>query len=389
MEGAIEHNYLKQLALVLARLVPHGASIERVFSTMGWIHSAVRNSLAVETTGMLTALRMDLQQRAQEVRAQQPVRPRKSRGAATSAAAASEVASSAAPAASAGRSVLRAAEAPFAGLPVPDETDEAEPSTTMDPLVAGFTVALQEADAAQQEPGSTPAQLEAALQRLHAYVSAVDAASAACPPRVLTFTELLMSPWDSYDMQSALADPTALFAAPAPTVVLMRRATDIFSTADVLKKMQQQQKEPQLPQPQLLPPSGAPMGQPHPWATMQQPAAAGAQTVMQQLQAAAQAGGPLQQGTAPMQEWQPGADVLPASARPSGLRPPGPDMPAPECSHCSYRGMETVTCRACKCSLHWICASLRGGRKADQEGEKGNGPYFCAACCPPGNVRTR
>ena len=54
---------LISLALVLLDIVPHAAATERVFSTMGWLHSDVRNRLSVERTAMMTAVKLDLANR--------------------------------------------------------------------------------------------------------------------------------------------------------------------------------------------------------------------------------------------------------------------------------------------------------------------------------------
>ena len=46
-----------QLAVFLYDGVPHAATVERLFSIMGWYHSAVRNRLGVGTTGRMSAIK--------------------------------------------------------------------------------------------------------------------------------------------------------------------------------------------------------------------------------------------------------------------------------------------------------------------------------------------
>ena len=45
------------LAIFLYEIVPHAATVERLFSLMGWYHSDRRNRLGVDSTGAMTAIK--------------------------------------------------------------------------------------------------------------------------------------------------------------------------------------------------------------------------------------------------------------------------------------------------------------------------------------------
>lgn len=51
-----------ELAVLLLDIRPHAADPERTFSTMGWFKSARRNRLSVQTTAMMTAIKVYNQQ---------------------------------------------------------------------------------------------------------------------------------------------------------------------------------------------------------------------------------------------------------------------------------------------------------------------------------------
>jgi hAT family C-terminal dimerisation region len=54
---------LKKMATLLAEIVTHSASPERVFSLMGWYHSEVRNRLCMHMVKCMAAIKMDQQAR--------------------------------------------------------------------------------------------------------------------------------------------------------------------------------------------------------------------------------------------------------------------------------------------------------------------------------------
>jgi hypothetical protein len=51
------------LAIFLYDIVPHAATVERLFSLMGWYHSDRRNRLGVDSTGNLTAIKTFYEQK--------------------------------------------------------------------------------------------------------------------------------------------------------------------------------------------------------------------------------------------------------------------------------------------------------------------------------------
>jgi hAT family C-terminal dimerisation region len=51
------------LACMLADIVPHAASPERVFSMMGWYQSKRRNRLGIKTVQSMAAIKLDQQAR--------------------------------------------------------------------------------------------------------------------------------------------------------------------------------------------------------------------------------------------------------------------------------------------------------------------------------------
>ena len=51
------------LAIFLYDMVPHAATVERIFSLMGWYHSDRRNRLGVDSTGSLTAIKTFYEQK--------------------------------------------------------------------------------------------------------------------------------------------------------------------------------------------------------------------------------------------------------------------------------------------------------------------------------------
>ena len=52
-----------QLAVFLYEIVPHAATVERLFSLMGWYHSDRRNRLGVDSTGSMTAIKTFYEQK--------------------------------------------------------------------------------------------------------------------------------------------------------------------------------------------------------------------------------------------------------------------------------------------------------------------------------------
>jgi hypothetical protein len=52
------------LAVFLYDIVPHAATVERLFSLMGWFHNDRRNRLGVDSTGNLTAIKTFYEQKA-------------------------------------------------------------------------------------------------------------------------------------------------------------------------------------------------------------------------------------------------------------------------------------------------------------------------------------
>ncbi|DBA98189.1 TPA: hypothetical protein ACH3X1_014806 [Trebouxia sp. C0004] len=58
---------LVRLGTALADAVPHAASLERIFSLMGWLHSKLRNRQSHETTTALTTIRTHWQRRTAKV----------------------------------------------------------------------------------------------------------------------------------------------------------------------------------------------------------------------------------------------------------------------------------------------------------------------------------
>ena len=51
------------LAVFLYDIVPHAATVERLFSLMGWFHNARRNRLGVDSTGCMTAIKTFYEQK--------------------------------------------------------------------------------------------------------------------------------------------------------------------------------------------------------------------------------------------------------------------------------------------------------------------------------------
>ena len=58
---------LVKLGTAMADAVPHAASLERVFSLMGWLHSKLRNRQKHETTTAMTTIRTHWQRRTAKV----------------------------------------------------------------------------------------------------------------------------------------------------------------------------------------------------------------------------------------------------------------------------------------------------------------------------------
>ncbi len=52
------------LAIFLYDIVPHAATVERLFSLMGWYHSDRRNRLGVNSTGSLTSIKTFYEQKS-------------------------------------------------------------------------------------------------------------------------------------------------------------------------------------------------------------------------------------------------------------------------------------------------------------------------------------
>ena len=50
-------------AIFLYDMVPHAATVEHIFSLMGWYHSDRRNRLGVDSTGSLTAIKTFYEQK--------------------------------------------------------------------------------------------------------------------------------------------------------------------------------------------------------------------------------------------------------------------------------------------------------------------------------------
>ena len=51
------------LAVFLYDVVPHAATVQRLFSLMGWYHNARRNRLGVDSTGSMTAIKTFYEQK--------------------------------------------------------------------------------------------------------------------------------------------------------------------------------------------------------------------------------------------------------------------------------------------------------------------------------------
>ena len=51
------------LAVFLYDIVPHAATVERLFSIMGWYHSDSRNCLGVHSTGSMTSIKTFYEQK--------------------------------------------------------------------------------------------------------------------------------------------------------------------------------------------------------------------------------------------------------------------------------------------------------------------------------------
>jgi hypothetical protein len=54
---------LRELAINLYSIVPHGASVERLFSMLGWYNTDTRNSLQCTTVEAMAAIKMHYQQK--------------------------------------------------------------------------------------------------------------------------------------------------------------------------------------------------------------------------------------------------------------------------------------------------------------------------------------
>lgn len=163
---------LVALALLLAEVVPHAASPECVFSTMGWFEGGRRSSLSNTTNKQLTAVKMYLDSKL--------------------------------PAKQLSEKEAAAAEARRQrAMQVPEGSSEQ--ATAAEAAAKAAAEAAAEAAAAGDEGEWAPVSAEemrAGLERMYAYAQQQGDPVGLEPPR--SYTELLLGNWDGFDMRAAV-----------------------------------------------------------------------------------------------------------------------------------------------------------------------------------------
>lgn len=191
---------LVQLAIMLLDVVPHAAAPERMFSMMGWYEGCTRNKLGIQTTAMMTTIRQFYnQQRRPEVQQSRKSKAPRKEGDAhvvvvldegeVGASTQEGVSAASAPKAAAGACVAVADPQLAAHL--------ARVNGEVEKEVAAAQAAEIEGEAMEAND------LEGMLNALAFQDAAHDTASVdALPPHAqyLSFTQLLMSDWDHFDL---------------------------------------------------------------------------------------------------------------------------------------------------------------------------------------------